>query len=223
MTIYAAPVFYAAQFPFAGALTGVAQNASKPYSLKPYDANSWRFEAHPGEQAPFDSPYPYKVRSEVSSWGRINAGKLFTASFGFLFEEGPPSNYDWLSAFQIHADDKLAASPIAGIDITPGDVLAVTVDSAAGQAGTILWSTPLVRGHLYDVGFAFVDSRGGPGGSLVMTLDGVHVANYSGPTGYTAAVAPSYAKTGIYAGNANRMPTQSNVLHVVGPQYAFGA
>jgi hypothetical protein len=181
------------------------------------------FHAKAGEHASFDPAR--KIRAELGGTKTFAKGELIHLSGTFNIDPSTDmGDADWLSVFQIHAEDvrfvdgvPVSASPMFAIDAVPGSggkMLRVRAETGMGMPlpntffpYRILGTFPVTFGvdHAFDI--TVVDGHGGAG-SVKVVIDGKPVCDFTGPTGYEFVdLAPiksphpgSYWKIGIYAG-----------------------
>lgn len=187
------------------------------------DGRSAFFHAKAGEHASFDPDR--KIRAELGGMDAFGKGVPINLRGSFNIDPSTDmGDANWLSIFQIHAEDvryadgvPVSAGPMFCIDAVPGSggkVLRVRAETSLGLPPPntfvptrVLTTFPVTFGvdHAFDI--SVIDGHGSAG-SVKVTIDGKVVCDYAGPTGYEFVdVAPvkgprrgSYWKVGIYGG-----------------------
>jgi hypothetical protein len=142
-----------------------------------------------------------KNRSEIA--GPLHAnGSTIHLTYDWTIEPGAANDATWLCAGQLRQALNDSWSPPFSIDLS-GEKMTVDVDVAGNNANAWSYyksiytdSQNIVRGHAYHmditVKFDMVS------GFATIVRDGVTIANYQGPLGYSAMGSGVYWKEGIY-------------------------
>jgi hypothetical protein len=183
------------------ASSGYSTNMNATYSLTSTDDSSIRFELHSGDRWWWDGTG--SERTEISSRDIISYGTPLDVSYKFTLEPGDANTAKWLVIGQLHQDyapNENPWSPPFSINLV-GEKMAINI-GFTDASGNLVQKTlyvdgqNIVRGHEYDIDVKAVFDPSG-NGHLVVTRDGVVIADYSGALGYSGH-SGVYWKEGLY-------------------------
>jgi hypothetical protein len=168
------------------------------------DNTTLRFEVRPGDM--WSSDKHAVERSEISGATVYAPGAPIRISYEWTVEPGQTNDAKWLVAGQLHTVVSNGISPPFAIYMT-GDRMKIRVDEAGGAPNAFsyyktIYTDPqdIIRGHAYamriDVNFDAAN------GYVKVVRDGVVLADYRGPLGYTN-MGPVYWKEGVYRASSS--------------------
>lgn len=181
------------------------ENAGRPWSFgnPQADDSTLRFELRSGDHwssAAWADP-PTRERTEISAVTQYAVGTDIHAAYDFTVEPGAANTARWLVIGQFHQASS-SWSPPFDIELV-GEKMAVKINTAGAGANSwsqyrTLWIDPedIVRGRTYHIEF---NIRFDPAnGHLDFWRDGVRLADYDGPLGWSDMGAYTYWKQGVY-------------------------
>ncbi len=212
------------------------QGASHAYSLSAPQSGVVRFELHDGDQHAWDASVPGDIneRDELATRGTVaNNGTPLHISYGFTLEPGAANTAGWMVLGQLHQDVQAGGPPpppfavmLSGEHMT---IVARYTGADGKQVEKTLWTDPYAidRGHQYQMDIKTVMDPSGAAGRVVVTRDGITLADYSGPIGdptmkgvywaegiyrdghATETAAADYANLSIQTGSAVTFPNKA--------------
>lgn len=193
------------------------QSGRKDWSLSSKDNNSLRFEVRDGDAHWWDQAYnPTSERSEIATRSTINNGTPINIHYDFTLEQGSPNTAYFMILGQLHQNDVPGAPPWSppfsiGMDGEKMNVTVAYTDESGNQVKVKVFADTqdIQRGHAYDIDIKTIMDPSGESGRLVVTRDGVTIADYSGPIGYKHQTSVYWAE-GIYR-HANATETAAAV------------
>jgi hypothetical protein len=193
------------------------ENANKSWSISSPEDGTLRFEVRDRDVYWWDLQHGgVSERSEVRSEIEIANNTALEVSYQFNLEAGPKNNAFFFLLGQLHQDDYPGAKPWSPpfAFAMEGErmILDVRYSGADGLPVTQRIFTDVAdieRGRFYDVDIKAVFDPSGENGRLVVIRDGVTIADYSGPLGYTEQNGV-YWKNGIYRHNNASDPVAAN-------------
>lgn len=180
------------------------QSARKPWSISVPTANAIRFELRDGDQHWWDALNGRtSERNEFTDRNTITNGTPLHIGYDFTLDPGAKNTAAWMVLGQLHQNDYAGAqpwSPPFAIALE-GEKMAIDVRYSGPDGEPVakrLFTdvADIQRGHKYDIDVSAVFDPAG-NGRLVVTRDGVTIADYSGPLGYTQQQGVYWAE-GIY-------------------------
>jgi lysophospholipase L1-like esterase len=168
-----------------------------------------RFELQHGDTWSEDrGRKPPKERCEFDGWKLFDERSEIWISYSMLIEGGPVSTAKSVLLGQFHhVDTDVATTAPYAVWLNPGDRLSIEtwaspedplVHNPMGPSKTVFSRRSIERGRWYHFVHRVRFGHDGSGSAQVW-IDGIEVANYSGPLGY---VGKYYWKFGIYRESA---------------------
>ncbi|USI72456.1 heparin lyase I family protein [Sphingomonas morindae] len=186
------------------------QGAAQSYAMSAPDANTVRFELHQGDNNWWDASVGHNVgRVELATRDNVALnGTPLHVSYGFTLEKGPPNTASWVVLGQLHQDlDSVGPGPppfAIGLNGEKMTVIVRYTGADGKQVEKTIFSDPydIDRGHQYQFDIKAITDPSGKVGRIVVTRDGVTIADYSGQIGDPSMKGVYWAE-GIYRdGNA---------------------